>query len=116
METLKTLRKEKGLTQKELGALVGCSEVTICMYESGRRSPDYETLLKLSEIFDCTVDFILRGDDKKPLVNNDEELTDYLEYLRDREELRMLFSVTKDATKADIERAVAIIESLKGIE
>ena len=42
-----------------------------------------------------------------------EELTGYLEQLSARPELRMLFSVSKDATKADVEQAVAIIEALR---
>ena len=43
------------------------------------------------------------------------ELTEYLEVLRSRPECRMLFSLAKDATKADVEKAVAIIEALRGI-
>ena len=45
----------------------------------------------------------------------DAELTEYLEVLRSRPECRMLFSLAKDATKADVEKAVAIIEALRGI-
>lgn len=52
-------------------------------------------------------------DEKKPLVNNDEELTDLLERVRDDPDLRMLFSVTKGATKEDIQRAIKIIQMLK---
>lgn len=50
------------------------------------------------------------------LVNNDAELTNYLEELRTRPEMRMLFSVAKDATKEDVEKAVAIIEALRKTE
>ena len=46
-------------------------------------------------------------------MNGDAELTGYLEELRDRPELRMLFSVTKNATKEDVEAAVRIIEALR---
>ena len=48
------------------------------------------------------------------LVNGDPELTEYLEALRDRPELRMLFSTTRNATKEDIEKTVRIIEALRG--
>lgn len=114
METIKTLRKAKGLTQKELGSLVGCSESTICMYESGRRSPDYETLMRIANVFNCSIDKLLNNE--KPLVNDDEELTEVLEKMRDRPEMRMLFSITKDATADDVMRAVKIIEALKNNE
>lgn len=49
-------------------------------------------------------------------VNNDPELTAYLEELRNRPEMRMLFSVAKGATKEDVEKAVAIIEALRKTE
>lgn len=49
-------------------------------------------------------------------VNGDEDLTEYLEQLAARPELRMLFSVSKDATRADVEKAVAIIEALRRMD
>ena len=49
---------------------------------------------------------------KKPLVNNDKELTEYLEELRTRPEMKMLFQLTSKATKADVEKAVRIIEAM----
>ena len=46
------------------------------------------------------------------LVNDDEELTEYLEELKTRPELRMIFSLTKNATKKDVEKAVKVIEAM----
>ena len=46
-------------------------------------------------------------------VNDDPELTEYLEELKNRNEMRMLFKLAKNATKADVMRAVAIIEALR---
>ena len=57
---------------------------------------------------------VLLGREDEPLVNNDPELTEYLEVLRDRPEMRMLFSITKCAAKEDVEAAVKIIEALRG--
>ena len=59
-------RKEKGITMKELGALVGCSESAISQYETGKRSPDYETLLKLAEELDTSVNYLLTGIEDSP--------------------------------------------------
>jgi transcriptional regulator with XRE-family HTH domain len=61
MEKLKELRKEKGISLKELGSVIGVAESTMSLYENGKRQPDYETLLKLAEYFDVTVDYLLRG-------------------------------------------------------
>lgn len=115
---VRELRKAKGMTMKQLGVILGVAESTVSQYETGKRQLDNEILLKLSEFFDVTIGYILgvENDIKKPLVNNDEELTQFLETLRTRPECRMLLSITKDATKADVEKAVAIIEALRKTE
>lgn len=51
--------------------------------------------------------------EKEPLVNDDQELNEYLEVLKTRPEMRMLFQLSKDATKEDVEAAVRIIEALR---
>ena len=59
---IRDLRKQKGLTLKELGAKVGCSESSMSQYETGRRKPDYKTLLKIAEELGADVDFLLTGE------------------------------------------------------
>lgn len=66
MNRIATLRKEHGLSQKELGAILGVAQNTICNYENGNRQPDNEALLKLAEYFDISVDELLRGPQKTP--------------------------------------------------
>lgn len=44
---------------KELGMEIGVAESTVSQYETGKRQPDYETLLKLSEYFGVSVDYLL---------------------------------------------------------
>lgn len=65
MLKLRELRKNCGLTMKELGAEIGVAESTISQYETGKRQPDYETLLKLGEFFGVSVDYLLTGDENK---------------------------------------------------
>lgn len=59
MQRLRELRKEKGLTMKKLGEMVGVGESTISQYENGKRQPDFTTLDKLAEIFNVSVDYLL---------------------------------------------------------
>ena len=66
-EKLHELRKSKGISLKELGAIVGVAESTMSLYESGKRQPDYETLLKLAEYYGVTVDYLLRGSEEEQL-------------------------------------------------
>ncbi len=74
MNMLRTARKAKGLTMKELGEKVGVSESAISQYENGKREADYDTILKISEILDCPVDYLLRGEDSKNHTNRIAEL------------------------------------------
>ena len=70
MVMIKEIRKSRGLTAKELGKLVGKAESTINLYENGKREPDFETLLKMSEVLNCSTDSLLG---KNAALTNEEE-------------------------------------------
>ena len=55
------LRKNKGLTQAELGDRLGISFQAVSKWERGETLPDTAILLDLAEILEATVDFILSG-------------------------------------------------------
>ncbi len=56
---LKELRAQRGLTQKDVAELLHISRPTYTRYETGERKPDYETLRKLSEIFNVSTDYLI---------------------------------------------------------
>lgn len=60
---LKELRKERRITQKELGAKIGVSTSTIGMYEQGRRIPPLDILIRLSDFFSLPVDALISRKD-----------------------------------------------------
>ncbi|WP_391559642.1 helix-turn-helix domain-containing protein [Robertmurraya sp.] len=63
-------RKNKKLTQEELAKNIGITRSALSQYEIGRRQPDYDTLQKLADYFEVTVDYLLgRTDDPTPLKN-----------------------------------------------
>jgi transcriptional regulator with XRE-family HTH domain len=70
MVMIKEIRKSRGLTAKELGELVGKAESTINLYENEKREPDFETLLKMSEVLNCSTDSLLG---KNAALTNEEE-------------------------------------------
>lgn len=75
---LKTLREEKDLTQGQLAKLVNLSQQTIGHYEVDRAKPDLETLQKLAEVFNCSIDYILgRTNIRRPQSQVTETPTDY---------------------------------------
>lgn len=70
-QRIKTLRKQKKLTQKELSAKIDVRSPQLNKYECGLHAPPIEKLIKLAEVFDTTVDYLLTGDraDERPLHN-----------------------------------------------
>lgn len=58
-ERLKELRKEKGFTQKELADLIGFSYQNLQKYEKGIAKPLNKNLIKISDIFDVSVSYLL---------------------------------------------------------
>lgn len=63
MNRIKMLREEFNFTQQDLANKLECSKSVIGLYESETRKPSMEVLLKLSEIFDCSIDYILGKSD-----------------------------------------------------
>ena len=57
-DLIKEARKKAGLTQKELGALVGTSEAMISQYENGHRRPKYTTLETIAKALGIEVDYL----------------------------------------------------------
>ena len=56
---LKSLRKQHGLSQNDLGKLIGVSKVSISGYEKGTRVPSMNILIMILNIFNVSADYIL---------------------------------------------------------
>ena len=65
MLRLKELRLNRGLSQQNVADFLGVSQQAYANYESGKREPEYESLVKLSEFFDTTTDYLLGKTDIK---------------------------------------------------
>lgn len=59
MNQLKELRAEKGYSQTEMANILGISQPAYANYERGARQADYDTLSKLAEIFNVSIDYLL---------------------------------------------------------
>lgn len=63
---LKKLRSEKeGLTQEKLGEIFNVRKGTVSNWENGNRFPDENTLIKLADYFDVSVDYLLGRSNKR---------------------------------------------------
>ncbi len=70
-ERIKKLRKEKGLTQEQLGKLLGVKKSAIAKYENNRvENLKKETIQKLSDIFNVPASYFLGIEENQPIIAN----------------------------------------------
>lgn len=65
MLRLKEIRRQFGLSQLELAKRLRVSRSTIAMWETGGSNPDNEALMRISSIFDVSVDYLLGREEQK---------------------------------------------------
>ncbi len=58
-ERIKELRIEKGYSRKTLASLLFISERLVSYWENGQRECDFDMLIKISNVFDVSIDFLL---------------------------------------------------------
>lgn len=103
-----------GYSYGELAKLTGIPKSAIQRYATGQTPKiPLDRLQALADVLNVSAQYLMGWEEEKPLVNDDEELTEILERARDNPRLRMLFSLTKDAKPEDVEAAIKIIEALK---
>lgn len=59
---LKALRCEKGLTLQQVADYLSVNKATISFYEKGKRTPCFDRLLKLANLFNVSIDYLLGHD------------------------------------------------------
>lgn len=69
MKKLRDLRERKDLKQIDVARALNIAKNTYSNYENGNRSPDYETLLRIANFFDVSIDYLLETDnDNKKFI------------------------------------------------
>lgn len=63
MENLKYLRKKANMTQQQIADILGITQQAYANYESNKREPDRQMLIKLAQIFEVSTDFLLGIED-----------------------------------------------------
>ncbi len=60
-DKIQYLRKQNGLSQEELADKIGVSRQAVSKWESEQSTPDIEKIIAISDLFDVTTDYILKG-------------------------------------------------------
>jgi transcriptional regulator with XRE-family HTH domain len=111
---LSKLRKDKGLSQYEMAKRLGFSRGQLANYEQGTRAPDLETLQKIADFFEVTVDYLLG----RFTIEQHDFIADIKSEIP-LENLVEKYNLTikgKPATKKEIEEAIKYIEARRIIE
>ncbi|MBQ8146726.1 MAG: helix-turn-helix transcriptional regulator [Clostridia bacterium] len=58
---LREIRKKKGYSQVKVSLELNVSREAISNYENGKRSPDVDMLVKFSDYFNVSIDYLIRG-------------------------------------------------------
>ena len=68
-DRIQHLRKQKGFSQEELADKVGVSRQAVSKWEGEQSTPDLKNIITMSDIFETTTDYILKGIDPIPTTN-----------------------------------------------
>lgn len=80
---LENLREKTGYTKKEISLKLGFTANVYGAYERGERRPTLETLIKLADIYDVSLDYLIRGEEyqqKNGVTKNEEKLQSVIHY------------------------------------
>lgn len=81
-EKLKLYREKHNMTQKEVAKILGVEPGTISKYELGMIEPNIESIKKLAEIFNLTIDELLKEEEKFDITK-----VNVLDVLREQKEM-----------------------------
>lgn len=93
-DKLSKLRKENNYTQEQLAEVLDVSRQAISKWESNTAYPETDKLIRISELFDCSLDYLLK--DKAETDNEpqtDETVVLFRKYFRDRKSKKTLFGM-----------------------
>ncbi len=118
-ERLREALDKANMKQADLARVTGLDKGSIHHYLTGKYEPKARSIKKMASALSVDEMWLWGYDvSEEENVNKeptpaDQELSEMLETLRTREDMRMLFKLGKEATPEDVRQAVKIIEALR---
>ncbi|SDN50748.1 DNA-binding transcriptional regulator, XRE-family HTH domain [Fictibacillus solisalsi] len=103
---LKKLRANKKMSQQELAAYLGITRQAYGKYEKEEAQPDFDSLKKLSSLFDVSIDYLITGNE-----NTHSPDAMWKEFLDPKTQI--FFKDLKDAPEEKIEELIRFWEFIK---
>ncbi|AGK95376.1 helix-turn-helix domain-containing protein [Clostridium pasteurianum] len=125
---LKILRNEKDLTQEQFGKPYNLKKSTVSQYESGSSKPDDELKKRIARDYNVSLDWLMGiSDIRNPYkdasntkipeaLNDDSELSEFWNTLKEREDLKLLFKQTKDLPPNAVKKMMRIMKAIEDEE
>lgn len=117
---IESLCKKRNINVTVMCKETGASRGSLTDLKAGRKKKlSTDTLSKIAEYFGVSVDYLLNGEENikveahKEPIYLDDETRDIIDELRTRPEMKILFSVSKNVTKEDIEATVEILKRMQ---
>ena len=110
---LRGLRKNAGLSQKELAKTLAISQPTVCAWEKGEKEPSSKSAAKLADYFGVSMDYLLGRSDnsspqkEQPIISENDGLF--------REVIQLLLGLS-DSDLRRVEDFVAGLKACRGAD
>lgn len=113
---LKSLRTHRNITQSDLATRIGVARTTYAMYEQGQREPDYETLQRLADFYEVSVDYLL-GRTETPNATNVDDQADKSHFISkiasEFPDINLMFKDMESLSAEDLEEVYDYIKFKK---
>lgn len=127
-DVIAEFRQDKKLTQEAFASRIGCTKQAVSNYERGTRVPSYEVLEAIADEFNVDISLFISKEERKARLGKiyrtynvtvnetdskpDDELWELRESMRRNPDVRVLFSLTKNAEPKKVKQAIAILKAL----
>lgn len=112
-DTFLCLCNKVGISPSAAALDMGFQKSVVTRWKSGSIPRDVN-LQKVADYFNVSTDYLLGIEQKKIATNEDDEIQEMIEELKNRPGMRILFSKTRNATKEDLEKIIQMVDIMKG--
>lgn len=105
---LRELRQSKGLTQSELGEILGVTKASVCCYEKETRTPPIETIIDMMALYNVSSDYLIGADnivtiEDKNIIKNEIISNEEFEFIKELRKNKYLAEILLEDPKRSIE-------------
>ena len=112
-QRLTQLRTEKGIKREDVAAALNCSVSAVGNYENGNRTPDFDGLIKLADLFSTTTDYLLGRTD---IMTSDKNVEFVCKYTGLSEKAVKVLHLLSEEKTSSLEFEKFLVERIKESE